>query len=81
MDAASSRATRRALEEVVMPVNEAGWDRAARVVAGVALMGLAVAGPLWPWGLLGAVPLMTGATGWCPLYTLLGVNTCPTRRT
>jgi hypothetical protein len=23
------------------------------------------------------VPLATGALGWCPLYTLLGINSCP----
>ena len=23
------------------------------------------------------VPLATGLIGWCPAYTLLGINTCP----
>ncbi len=29
------------------------------------------------WGYIGIVPLVTGALGICPLYTLLGINTCP----
>ena len=29
------------------------------------------------WGYVGAVPLLTGLLGWCGLYTLLGLNTCP----
>jgi hypothetical protein len=32
------------------------------------------------WGWLGIVPLVTGAIGWCPVYTLLGINTCPTNK-
>jgi len=26
------------------------------------------------------VPLLMGAIGYCPLYTLLGINTCPMKR-
>jgi hypothetical protein len=26
---------------------------------------------------IGAVPLLTGLFGTCPIYTLLGANTCP----
>jgi hypothetical protein len=26
----------------------------------------------------GAIALITGAIGYCPLWTLLGINTCPT---
>jgi hypothetical protein len=25
----------------------------------------------------GAIALITGAIGYCPLWTLLGINTCP----
>jgi hypothetical protein len=32
------------------------------------------------WGYIGVVPLLTGAIGMCPVYTLLGINTCPARR-
>jgi hypothetical protein len=60
-----------------MKVNEGVVDRAIRVVVGVALIGLAIAGTLGPWAYIGVVPLVTGAIGLCPLYSLLGVSTCP----
>ncbi|MBH9578124.1 DUF2892 domain-containing protein [Inhella sp. 1Y17] len=60
-----------------MKPNEGGLDRGLRVVAGLALIGLAVTGVLGPWAYIGIVPLATGALGWCPLYTVLGINSCP----
>ena len=30
--------------------------------------------------LLGIVPLVTGLIGSCPLYTILGINTCPMKK-
>jgi hypothetical protein len=63
-----------------MKTNEGTLDRALRVVAGLALIGLAATGTVGAWGYLGVVPLLTGAVGFCPLYTVLGINTCPTRR-
>ena len=51
-------------------------DRAIRVVAGVAILSLTVFGPHTLWGLVGAVPLLTGLIGFCPLYRLLGIRTC-----
>jgi hypothetical protein len=50
-----------------------------RVAAGVALIGLALTGTIGAWGWLGVVPLVTGALGSCPLYSLFGVSTCGTR--
>ena len=32
------------------------------------------------WGDIGIVPLATGLMGWCPLYTVLGINTCPVNK-
>lgn len=63
-----------------MTTNEGKWDRALRIVAGLALIGLAATGTVGWWGYLGVVPLLTGAAGFCPLYTVLGINTCPMRR-
>ncbi len=60
-----------------MKQNEATWDRAIRVVLGLGLLSLTVIGPQTMWGLVGLVPLTTGMLGNCPLYTLLGVSTCP----
>ena len=59
-----------------MKTNEGTVDRLLRVVAGLALIGLAATGTVGMWGYLGVVPLLTGAIGWCPLYTVLGINTC-----
>lgn len=55
-------------------------DRVLRMTVGVLLLSLAFTGPQTPWGFLGFVPLLTGALGTCPLYTLLGFSTCPVRR-
>jgi len=56
-------------------------DKVVRIVAGIVLLGLGIAGPLGWWGLLGLIPLGTALLNTCPLYTILGVNTCGTRRT
>ncbi|MGE0551814.1 MAG: DUF2892 domain-containing protein [Gemmatimonadales bacterium] len=64
----------------IFPRNEHGLERAARVLLGLVLLSLVFVGPKTLWGLLGAVPLVTGLLGSCPLYTLLGVSTCPTPR-
>jgi hypothetical protein len=60
-----------------MKVNVGSVDRIVRIVAGLALIGLAVAGTIGPWGYIGIVPL-TGFMGVCPAYSLLGINTCST---
>ena len=60
--------------------NEGTIDRVLRVVLGVSLLSLTVVGPQTMWGLLGLVPLLTGLVGTCPLYTLLGVGTCRTKK-
>jgi hypothetical protein len=62
-----------------MKVNEGPLDRGLRVTAGIVLIGLTLAGLIGPWGYIGVVPLVTGAIGLCPLYSLLGINSCPTR--
>ncbi len=63
-----------------MKTNEGGLDRVLRIVAGLVLLGLTLNGNIGAWGWLGVVPLATGALGMCPLYTLLGLNTCPVQR-
>jgi hypothetical protein len=62
-------------------VNEGAIDRIARIVIGLALLTLVVVGPKTYsyWGLLGAVPLVTGLAGTCPLYSVLGLNSCPVK--
>lgn len=62
------------------PRNEANLERVARVAAGVGILSLTVVGPKSLWGLIGVVPLMTGLLGSCPLYTVLGISTCPVEK-
>jgi hypothetical protein len=57
--------------------NEGTADRIVRVVLGIAILSLTVAGPHSMWGLLGLLPLLTGLVGFCPAYRLVGINTCP----
>ena len=60
--------------------NEGLADRLIRVAVGLVALSLAFVGPQTPWGYLGAIPLLTGIVGYCPLYTLAGINTCPVDR-
>jgi len=60
-----------------MQINEAPFDRVLRVILGVVLLSLVIVGPKTLWGLVGMVPLLTGLVGFCPLYKLLGLSTCP----
>ncbi len=57
-------------------INVGTVDRTIRVIAGLAILSLTVVGPHTLWGLVGAVPLLTGIFGFCPLYRLLGISTC-----
>jgi hypothetical protein len=66
-------------------VNEGPIDRIARIIAGTALIAVAVLGlvaaPLsLVAGAVGAILVVTGATGFCPLYAVLGVSTCPVKQ-
>ena len=62
-----------------MQTNEGKLDRIIRVILGLVLLSLIVTGPQTMWGLVGIIPLMTGLVGFCPLYKLLGLKTCPIR--
>jgi hypothetical protein len=61
------------------PRNEGNIDRVLRVIIGLAVISLVFAGPKTPWAWVGAIPLVTGLIGRCPLYSLLGINTCGIR--
>jgi hypothetical protein len=62
-----------------MPRNEGTLDRGLRVILGLVLIALVFVGPQTVWGWVGVVPLLTGLVGFCPLYRLVGINTCPMR--
>lgn len=59
----------------ILPSNEATIERIIRVVVGLAALSLVFVGPKSNWGLLGLIPLVTGAIGSCPLYTVFGFST------
>ena len=60
-----------------MKINEGKIDRIFRIVVGIVLLSLVFVGPKTMLGLIGIVPLFTGLAGFCPLYYVFGLNTCP----
>jgi hypothetical protein len=62
-----------------MKVNEGSIDRAIRLVAAGVLIGIGLGVVRGPGGIamavVGVIPLLTGLSGFCPLYTLLGIDT------
>jgi hypothetical protein len=59
-----------------MKPNEGKADRIIRVIVGLGVLSLVFIGPQTMWGLVGFVPLLTGIFGFCPMYRILGFNTC-----
>ncbi len=59
-------------------------DRILRVVLGLALLVwffMDQGSGFWHYAkLIGIMPILTAALGTCPLYTLLGIATCPMKR-
>ena len=70
-------------EVLSMKKNVGTVDRAVRVVVGVALIAWALLGTSeYAWaGWIGVAPLLTAVMGWCPPYSLLGINTCGMKNT
>ena len=62
-----------------MKTNVGSIDRILRVLIGLALLSLffILDGSAKWWGLVGLVPLLTAAAGNCPLYSILGISSCP----
>ena len=65
--------------------NVGGIERPIRILLGVLMLGIGAFANLSLLGtaialVLGTVALVTGVIEYCPLWTLLGVNTCTTRR-
>ena len=63
-----------------MKLNVGGIDKILRIVVGITLVALTALGMIPVWGYIGVVPLLTGLIGWCPAYPLLGMNTCPMKK-
>lgn len=62
---------------VHMKPNEGKVDRILRIAVGLVLLSLVFIGPETMWGFVGVVPLATGLIGFCPMYKILGFDTCP----
>jgi hypothetical protein len=64
-----------------MNVNVGSTDKLIRIIVGVGVLSLLflLKGDVRLLGLVGIVPLATGLVGYCPLYSLLGLSTCPTK--
>lgn len=60
--------------------NVGGVDRIARIGVGLLLLILTALGVIGWWGMLGIVPLLTGLIRFCPLYKIIGLNTCPLKK-
>ena len=62
-----------------MKPNEGTIDRAIRLVIAAVLIGVGLGVVRGPGGIamaaVGAIPLLTGLIGYCPLYTVFGINT------
>ncbi|MDQ1242374.1 MAG: hypothetical protein QG586_1083 [Pseudomonadota bacterium] len=65
-----------------MTTNVGGIDRILRIVVGIAVLALffVLEGNARYWALVGLVPLFTGLFRTCPLYSVIGVNTCPMKQ-
>jgi hypothetical protein len=66
-------------------INEGSADRVIRVVLGIVLLALyfmgTVTGTLgWVALVVGIIALATGVVGFCPLYAVLGLSTCPVKK-
>lgn len=64
-----------------MNQNVGGIDRVVRMIAGLMILSLffVVGEDYRWWALVGLVPLLTGALGWCPAYLPFGIRTCKMR--
>jgi hypothetical protein len=66
-----------------MKCNVGGIERPIRILVGILALGVGAFAGLPPIGtgialVVGTIALVTGAIGYCPLWTILGMNTCPT---
>lgn len=62
-----------------MKANVGSVDKVVRIIAGLAIIGWGVAASNWL-GAIGVIPLATALLGFCPAYSLIGVNTCGTKK-
>ena len=65
-----------------MNANVGSADRVVRVIIGLVIWSYLFIGEgsARYFGLIGLVPLLTAAMGYCPLYSIIGLNTCGVKR-
>jgi hypothetical protein len=63
-----------------MEKNVGSTDKVVRIVVGLAILSLLfiLEGPNRWLGLIGLGPILTAVVGWCPAYSVFGMNTCKT---
>ena len=67
----------------MLVTNVGSLDRVLRIAVGLALIAwffLDQGTGFWHWAkLIGIVPLATGLMSSCPMYSILGLSTCPVK--
>lgn len=58
-----------------MKSNVGKTDRTIRMIVALAIAAAGLYFQSW-WGLVALLPMVTAYIGFCPLYSLLGINTC-----
>lgn len=58
-----------------MKTNVGNKDKTVRIIIGILVIAAGVYYQSW-WGVVGFIPLITGAISFCPLYSLFGISTC-----
>jgi hypothetical protein len=59
-----------------MKINVGSIDKIIRLVMGIALVAWGFYAKNW-FGAIGIIPLVTALVGWCPMYAIFGIRTCP----
>lgn len=62
-----------------MKANVGSMDKVIRIIVGIGLLSLffILEGNMRFLGLIGIVPIVTALMGWCPLYSIIGLSSCP----
>ena len=61
-----------------MKKNVGNTDKIVRLLLAAAIASVGIYYKSW-WALLAIVPLATGVISFCPLYKILGINSCSTK--
>ena len=58
-----------------MKCNVGKTDRIIRVILGAGIIAIGVYLKSW-WGVIGVIPIITAAIGWCPAYLPFEISSC-----